>query len=654
MRCEGRILGKPFMSELHQLEATYFAAMSMDASSLAAALSESARYPLMAVGSGGSLCAAHFACHLHQKFAGKLAKASTPMEMLSLLSGGGSRFTLMDSTVLCLSAGGSNTDINRACRAVIEAEPRHLLALCARNGSPLAKMCGKYDYVNMFEFGLSSGKDGFLATNSLLAFVVLLARSYSKLVDDTPALPSTLWELIGKYNDLDSALRDLRRRLRPSLERDHIVILHGLGTKAAAYDIESKFTEAALGSVQPSDYRNFAHGRHHWLAKRRDTSAVIVLAEDVDITLARRTVNLLPPSVPSVVLQFSADTTSNSIAAIVTGLFITAIAGEMKGVDPGRPSVPQFGRRLYHLGVGTFGRDRGREEAAVRRKGAECGRHSSELKKAHSVFTRSLCRAVFSGLVLDYDGTLCGPTNRFGTIGQQIAKELLRLLRSEIAVGIATERGKSVRKSLREALPKAVWERVTVGYYNGAECRLLSDDSAPDGTDKACPELEAAVRSLSSDSRLRSFATMTIRKKQISLEPEPVWQLDALWELVGRHISRLNGTGISAVESAHSIDVLAPGVSKRNVVDTVRVFRSEAKRASVLCIGDQGKWPGNDSDLLSEAHALSVNTVSSDLSTCWNIAPRGYRGPQAALFYLRCLVAQDGLLRFQLAQGRRT
>lgn len=115
-------MGKPFMSELHQLEATYSAALSMDTSSLDVALSESLRYPLVAVGSGGSLSAAHFACRLHQQFAGKLAKASTPLEILSLLSDGGSRHSLVNSTVLCLSAGGSNTDINRAFRALIEAD----------------------------------------------------------------------------------------------------------------------------------------------------------------------------------------------------------------------------------------------------------------------------------------------------------------------------------------------------------------------------------------------------------------------------------------------------------------------------------------------------------------------------------------------------
>jgi len=646
-------LGKPFIRELHQLEATYSAALSINTTSLNSTLSGSMRYPLVAVGSGGSLSAAHFACHLHQKLAGKLAKASTPFEILSLLAETGSRRCLVDSSVLCLSAGGSNTDINRVWRALIEAEPRHLAAVCARKGSALAKIGKNYNYVRMFDFELSSGKDGFLATNSLISFLVLLARSYYQLLDNASVLPSTLWKLIRNYDDLNSALNDLRHKLGPFLERDHLVVLHGVGTEAAACDIESKFTEAALGSVQLSDFRNFAHGRHHWLAKRGNTSAVIALAEDSDLTLAKRTVNLIPSSVPSTVLHFPGDPAPSSIAAIVTGFIITALAGEMKGIDPGRPGVPQFGRQIFHLGMGTIGGSTKREKAPILRKAIVCPHSSSELVKAHNSFTRSLGLTTFQGLVLDYDGTLCRTENKVELLDERIARELRRLLRARIPVGIATGRGKSVRKSLQEALPKTVWERVIVGYYNGAECAPLSENSAPDGTERVCTELEAAVKALAADSYLRQIAAINVRKKQVSLEPTQVRHLDVLWELAGEHISSLGEECIKMTMSGHSIDVLAPGVSKRNVVAAIGPSCLTTKCPSVLCIGDQGRWPGNDSEILSEAHALSVDTVSSNLNTCWNIAPAGHRGPQAALFYLKCLAPRNGQFRFQLDRGMR-
>jgi fructoselysine-6-P-deglycase FrlB-like protein len=642
------------MSELRQLETTYSAVLSMDTSSLDAALAQSLDCSLVAVGSGGSLSAAHFVCRLHQQAAGRLAIASTPLEILTLLSDRGSRPSLVNSAVMCLSAGGSNADINRAFRAIIETEPRHLLALCARRGSPLARIAAKHDYVNLIDFSLPSKKDGFLATNSLLAFTVLLARSYSHLLGNVPAMPPSVWGLFDNYDSLDSALDDMHDRLRPLLEREHLIVLHGAEMKAAAHDIESKFTEAALGSVQLGDYRNFAHGRHHWLAKRGEESAVLALTDSGSAALARRTLDLLPSSIPTLLLQFPGTSPWSPIAPIITGFLITAIAGELRGIDPGRPRVPQFGRRLYHLGIGNPPANARKDSPPIQRKTQVCPSSVSDVSEGYTVFVRSLRHTTYGGLVLDYDGTLCGSRNRSGPLDSHVARELIRLLRAGVPLGIATGRGKSVRTSLQESLPKTLWKRVIVGYYSGAECSLLADDSSPDSTDKACTALEEVVRALSSDECVHSLSTMTVRRKQICLEPIQATSLSALWTLVGSHISRLGAAGVKAMMSAHSIDVLAPGVSKRNVIDTVRVVFLEGRPVHILCVGDRGTWPGNDSDLLSAAYSLSVDTVSPTLDTCWNIAPAGIRGPQATVFYLKCLVPRDGQLRFYLDRVKRT
>ena len=48
-----------------------------------------------------------------------------------------------------------------------------------------------------------------------------------------------------------------------------------------------------LGNVQISDFRNFAHGRHHWLAKRRETTGVLALLTPEDEATAKATVQLI-------------------------------------------------------------------------------------------------------------------------------------------------------------------------------------------------------------------------------------------------------------------------------------------------------------------------------------------------------------------------
>lgn len=640
-------MGKPFLSELRQLDATYRAAHTMDLSALSVAVSETLRYPLIAIGSGGSLSAAHFVCHLHQLASGQLARPVTPLDVVMMLEEPGSRRSIINSATMCFTAGGSNADINRAWRFLIDAEPRHLIALCARTASPLAKVAQRHTYTRIFDFDLPSKKDGFLATNSLLAFLVLMGRVYGPSINAGSSLPPDVWDLLPKHGDADSALHNLRGITRHIFERDYLIVLYGCGMEAAACDLESKFTEAALGAVQVSDFRNFAHGRHHWLAKRGKQSSVIAFASDRDIEIAKKTVELLPSSVPSAVFHFPGSAVAGGIGAVLIGFFLTAIAGEIRGIDPGRPGVPPFGRKLYHLGLGVRKRISPSDKPSVRRKSDVCGVPCQKVMKAHYSFCRALNAASFSGLVVDYDGTLCGPEKRFDALDSSIVRELVRLLRAAVPLGIATGRGKSVRKSLQNALPKPLWKLVTVGYYNGAECALLDDDSAPDGTDSPCKELDTIARYLLTDETITSLATVTVRKSQISVEPPTTSHLELLWGVIGAYLSRNPGSRM--VQSAHSIDILAPGVTKRNVVTSMLSFYDMGQSSAVLCIGDQGRWPGNDSDLLSERYSLSVDVVSLDLRTCWNLAPSGCRGQQAALYYLTHLVASKGMFRFRRA-----
>jgi hypothetical protein len=68
-------------------------------------------------------------------------------------------------------------------------------------------------------------------------------------------------------------------------------------------------------------------------------------------------------------------------------------------------------------------------------------------------------------------------------------------------------------------------------------------------------------------------------------------------------------------------------------------------------LGDRGRWPGNDFDLLSDVLGLSVDEVSSDPLQCWNLAPPGLLGPQAAVYYLDRLVGcGPGRVRLDLSE----
>lgn len=98
-------MGKPYASELEQLASTYTWAIKTCIDPLVEAITGSASLPLLATGSGGSLTAAHLAASLHQRYTGRIAKAVTPLEIVSLTP------SFKDIAVLFLSASGKNADI---------------------------------------------------------------------------------------------------------------------------------------------------------------------------------------------------------------------------------------------------------------------------------------------------------------------------------------------------------------------------------------------------------------------------------------------------------------------------------------------------------------------------------------------------------------
>jgi hypothetical protein len=641
-------VGKPYATELASLAGTYSWSLSFPVTPLVDWVKVSAALPLVAVGSGGSLITAHLGCFLHETYTGRLTRAVTPLELSA------SPLCFSRLGLLLVTAGGSNPDILSSYLHAREHEPGSLAIACARTGSPLGDWARESHEVSLLEFDLPTGKDGFLATNSLLATSVLLARAYACVWPNTPPLPPTLAALAHPGQEEEEFLALLAKRCRPLWERETLVVLHGKAGSAAAIDLETRFTEAALGRVQVADFRNFAHGRHHWLARNEASTAVLALVSTADEALAERTLRLLPEAVPVRTVHLPADGFPGTVAGVVVGMHIAGLAGKARGIDPGRPKVPEFGRRLYHLRLPTPAETPENlppaEAAAIERKSGLTVsnlRTRGELNswlQAYSSFTASLCTAQFRAAVFDYDGTLCGASDRYSGLRAAVVGHLVRLLRGGVAVGIATGRGKSVRKDLRIAIADtALWDKLLVGYHNGGEIAALSDESVPpEGPlDAALAPLEAPLRG---HPRLVGRVAVEAKLRQVTVEFGAGAAPDEAWAAV-EQVVRASATQVTMVRSSHSIDVLAPGVSKAALVE--RLSR-EAAGEDILCVGDRGRWPGNDHQLLAGRFGLSVDEVSPDPSACWNLAPPGARGVEAALYYLERLVVRGGVATINL------
>ena len=644
-------MGKPFEEELKVLPETYLWAMSQPIDGLIRAVTRSFSGPLLAVGSGGSYTACHFARNLHETFAQHPAIALTPLQAVD------GRTPSSRMSVLVPTAGGNNPDVVAAVRLLTEQEPRSVLVVCGDSESKVAALASRYEMIDFVTFLLPAGKDGFLATNSLLAFSVLLTRAYAEVAGQPSLLPKNLKKLL---NETRGGRKNSHKEYQELLGRDTLVVLHGPSTCAAAVDIESKFTEAALGTIQFADFRQFAHGRHHWIAKNPLTTAILSLESADDDEIASQTLSLLPESLPVKRISLSQKGPIADLAGIIEGFYLADAAGRVRGIDPGRPGVPSFGRRLYH--TNAFRRSRG--ESAI----PNWKIRPIERKASHSIesliredrlsfwlsaldnVVHQLLETRFQGVVVDYDGTLCHEDRRADPLPSDIASALTGLLERGSILGVATGRGKSVRERLRESLPKMYWPQVVVGYYNGADLLALNDPQLPDGTDAAGDELAEFARAFQADGLLKS-ANITLRRRQITLNQLRGLSLQSLCEHAEAIANQLAPNTVRVMRSGHSVDIVPQSVTKLSVVQRVQQLVGQ-DNAPILRIGDRGRWPGNDGQLLASPFGLSSHEVSSDSSSCWNLAPPGHRGHQATLGYLKQLLINKRGIRFQLRPER--
>lgn len=642
-------MAKPYAAEMERLASTFVWSTTVDIAPLRKAVRTAGLSSLLAIGSGGSLTAAHALAGLHQRFTSRIAAIATPLDAVA---------DPLEASVApwLLSAGGGNVDILAATKAIIAREPRQVGILCGREDSPLAELCRRHDYVDLLIYAPPAGKDGFLATNSLLGFAALLTRAYVTEFGndaDWDTITETMQPLLG---DRSVVREEWQATTAPLWTRQTTLVLYGPSTRIGAVDLESKFTEAALGNLQLADYRNFGHGRHHWLAKRGETSAVLAFVSEHDRVLADRTLKLIPPEIPRARIDLKGSASAAGLASLVAALRITGWAGAARGIDPGRPGVPDFGRKLYSLPLPKHlpsHQHRGlseRDAAAIARKAGVTPARLDALgelqrwRTALNLFRARLQSTIFGAVALDYDGTIVDTRNRFDLAREDVTAELIRILEFGCHLAVATGRGVSVRKDLRARLPAELWPRVIVGYYNGAEVATLDEDSAPDGQEGTCEALAPLAAALRAQPELAESAQQTDRRFQITLEARRAMPENRLWDLAHQVILLCDGSNLTVTRSSHSIDIVASGVSKLNVLTKLQ---ERVGDLSILSIGDRGRWPGNDYALLKETFALSVDEMSVDPVTCWNLAESGQRGVAATLDYLRALEAHHNGVRFR-------
>lgn len=622
-----------YQSELDKLSATYQAAMHEDVSRLKQAIAGASESSIIGVGSGGSFTVASLLCSLHESYTGRVSRPSTPLEIIC-------NPTLASSSpVFLVSAEGKNPDITEALERARHHSARPVHVLTNRTSSPLMEGVSLLSDVSAHVFELQE-KDGYLATNSLLLDAVLVARAYSELDGNPNALPASMDELRIGNQTIAQWVASAQEFVEATAQRGAIVATYSPLLHPIAADLESKLSEGALLHCQLADLRSFAHGRHLWLAERPQDITILALIEPSLEGLWTKMSALFPAEVPTLAMPLAGSSPRDLIVGLIGQMHLVRLIAERFGKDPGQPEVPQFGRDLYYIDLPKVIPPPGeRVSAAEQSKYDVIGarwpsqRRRSDMTRARDAFINSLTEQRFQAIVFDYDGTLTASQRRTSPPTEHIVRHIKRLVEAGVRVGIASGRGDSIQEELERVLPEAIRERLLLGLYNGGWIGTATTPlELPPGTVEFLSHVTRIAQ------KLKSLGVPIERIKpthpyQVSIRFRDGLPTDRMWFVVADALRQAGLTTSTMFTSKHSVDVLAPGISKSGLIAHI-IQTDRIDPHQVLTMGDQGAWPGNDVSLLEHRFSLSVDMPSRRLDRGWKLAPGHKRDVDATLWYL--------------------
>ncbi|CAN0467586.1 unnamed protein product, partial [Phaeothamnion confervicola] len=226
--------------------------------------------------------------------------------------------------VLLVSAEGKNRDILHATRKALPAAAA-CDVLTFSHTSPLAVLVGDEPSARVFFFDPPWGRDGYLATNSLLASVVLGLRLHGVDIDGL---------LLGAFLPLYRTTDKLNELAGEVARTGRLLALHGAHGLVAAVDAESKLAEAAFAFTQVSDFRQFAHGRHIQLARPDVPVPIIAFVGPDDEALWHATHAEIPLQVPIFTCALPKDAPAAAIVGLLVVVALVEKVAAIRGQDP--------------------------------------------------------------------------------------------------------------------------------------------------------------------------------------------------------------------------------------------------------------------------------------------------------------------------------
>lgn len=621
-----------FSSKLDTLGRTAELIAGLDLESVVRAIQQGGKKTAYAIGSGGSLISAHYFAECRSDIVNPLTIVQTPMEFVL------DNRDLAGTQVWLFSGRGENADAHAVAMAAVTRGCTDIQIVTSNaNASVFEKLPERN--VGKHVLGVYEEKDGFLSTHSLTAAIAGVLQSTHQYIHGRDADPSPLLDLIEEIRSRRELPRtqqytEIFGQIRAD---DTLIILADPRLRAASIALETSLWETALCSVQLTDFRNFAHGRHVWLQKRGARTFILAMTGRQSATSWAEIEHELPTILRRHHIGFGNVGRLQQAIGIIDALMIVEAIGSGNAVDPAKPGVGPFARAIYDGSslkslAGDFARPV-RAKFKAMRKFCTADVEWDPVVGFHRFYAK-LRAASFHGLVLDYDGTVVSTKARLEPPARKLVGEIERLLEAGLKVGFATGRGGSIGKMLRDNIDSKFHPSILVGYYNGGYLQFLDVD-IEEHPPKTAEAIQAMTSWVTERTALLKAPVKTDNKVQISIAIDDSENSRKFIDELKR-APLVVSKAVRVVFSAHSVDIGLPENSKLNVVSALNDSIS-IKPSHILCIGDSGAPQGNDFDLLGHPHGISVGDVCDRPEVCWSINDSAADGPDALYAILRAL-----------------
>lgn len=620
-----------FSEKLDQIGDTIALGVASDATVLARALDEGRARPTIAIGSGGSAIAADYFARCRETLFSARTFVETPMQFVLGAS------VIADCDVWLFSASSDNADVVAAVETAIKRRARSI-QLVTRNPSGQAATKAHAAGGQIHAVPVADIKDGYLATHSLVATTTALLLA-SDLVSGEPVGPRLAASYLAGIEArlLPEARSVLQVRLQSLKTGDTLLVLADPQVRPVATLIDTSLWESGICSVQTTDFRNFAHGRHAWIHQRSSSSIVLALTSQDSHAVWQSMKGKLPEALRMIEIECGRSGRLANALGVIDALVLIEAMGAAVNIDPGRPSIGAYARGIYEdpalLSLSAaLPPPIEHKRAAVLRHDDPLSQHLL-LAEARRDWLAGISDAVFGGIVLDYDGTIVRTAERYSPPAEDLIAELERLLSEGMKVAIATGRGSSAGKDLRQVLRPQFHAGVTVAYYNGGYTRTLDVDTKVER-----PPADAAIGEAITWLRANKglFVTECILEPgvQITIQKGDLKNADAFPADVETCPPIADGR-VRLTRSGHSFDLIPSTTTKLAAVKAITAELDEG--LAVLCVGDSGSRSGNDYAILATPHGISVGDVCGLANGCWSFFGDHLLGPDALLELLRAL-----------------